>query len=146
MLIDALDPVRGSHIRRQQINSGDSNSHIELQQSFTRSIATICDNERGGDTVTACALQGSPDAVVIWLAANRTIKEPTRYFIKSILQLLKSATHSNEAKLAVQMSDRIVSFCEPRLLSYQTFLGQNLNQGIACLSGVIKGKLALNHS
>jgi len=57
VFLDVLESVRGPH---NQPPKDSNNSRIELQRSFIRAIAIVCDFEKGGDTVTAAALQNTP--------------------------------------------------------------------------------------
>ena len=128
LLLFMLERVRGDHIKRQSYHSELDQDETELRRSFVDKLAYICDFMKGGSTVTALALQRTPQGVIFWISANSTVKEKTEVFLRKILQLLKkveikrASTKSTEAQLLA----RIIPFNERRLNFYWSALKKDL--------------------
>jgi hypothetical protein len=58
LVLSVLNPVRGIRFSNNDYRLDDSLD--ELRRSFINGLATICDSHKGGDTVTAAALQSTP--------------------------------------------------------------------------------------
>lgn len=118
-LFEALTEFKADHQRRPP------NKAHEAQRNFLDSFAYLCDVERGGKTVTAGALQSLPLGNFLWLAANEGIQNPVKVYAENMLEALQGITPENSHDIQEGIFYRAVSFCSPRLKSYQTEM-QNL--------------------
>ena len=66
VLLRTLGQTRGQHSSL----SSSSGTETSARRQFLNDLAFICDYEKGGDTVTAIAVQHLPEHAVFWLAAN----------------------------------------------------------------------------
>lgn len=129
VLLSVLDPVRGYHFNNTL--RGIDDTFDQLRRSFVDAMATICDSRKGGDTVTAVALQATPTNTVIWLAANEKPKARTVQYLQGIISALVKATPDKRVLVTEEVSDRVVEFCRPRLDFYRKELSRELSR---CLS------------
>ncbi|KAH8706056.1 hypothetical protein BGW36DRAFT_286171 [Talaromyces proteolyticus] len=109
VLLSILDPVRGCHFNNSLRGTDDTLD--QLRRSFVDAIATICDSRKGGDTVTAVALQATPLNTVIWLAANEKPTTRTAQYLQRIISALGKVTPHKRALVTEEVSDRVVEFC-----------------------------------
>lgn len=116
-LLYALDPTQGKH--KKSIFGQESNpleTSVETLQKFLNSVAYICDTAKGGDTVTAAALEARPDENILWIASNARLSEDTQRGLNKILDLLQSRMPNHDEILL-----KIVQLNKPRLDQYQTW-------------------------
>ncbi|KMP01828.1 hypothetical protein CIRG_01967 [Coccidioides immitis RMSCC 2394] len=116
VLVHVIDPVRG--VRFNNTNDTTDDTLDKLRRSFINGIATICDFRKGGDTVTAAALQATPEHTVIWLSANKTPSAKTVNYLEGILAILTEVTVEKRSSTSEEIIRRIIEFCEPRLSHY----------------------------
>ncbi|KAH9207092.1 hypothetical protein DL95DRAFT_278118, partial [Leptodontidium sp. 2 PMI_412] len=64
----------------------------ELRRSFLDQLAYVCDHVKGGDTVTAIALEALPSGVTFWVTSNTNFAVVTASFLQGILSTLQSLT------------------------------------------------------
>jgi hypothetical protein len=69
VLLKFLDPTRGAH-HPDPITERGLDEHSKLWRSYVDQISFVCDFEKGGNTVTAVAVQKSNEAPIFWLASN----------------------------------------------------------------------------
>ncbi|KAA8895526.1 hypothetical protein FN846DRAFT_766239, partial [Sphaerosporella brunnea] len=124
LMLHALDPVRGDRQGRRIQDPSEDDEADELMCRFLDSIAYACDRRRGGDTVTAAALQDDPEGPVLLLASNSTIKADTREALRKILGQLAEFnfsrdTHEMEQKLEDDILRTLVQLGSARLKDYQ---------------------------
>lgn len=96
-------------------------------------VATICDSRKGGDTVTAVALQATPLHTVIWLAANENLKTRTTLYLQRVISALVKVTPETRARVSNEVLDSIIEFCHSRLNYYRKELSRELPR---CLSKI----------
>ena len=60
----------------------------ELRRNFLEQLAYICDFSKGGDTVTAIALEAHPSGVIYWVASNEGPCKRVILFLHETLDLL----------------------------------------------------------
>jgi hypothetical protein len=127
VLQHVLDPIRGSRIGCEFLSSLDESEldNRKLRRSFVNSLAYICDFKKGGATVTAIALETRPAGVVIWVAANETVKKNVVLSLEEILKSLAGldgldGVVDKESTAAVEESTfrRAVELGMPRVKAY----------------------------
>lgn len=101
----------------------------EPKESFTcfvNKLAQVCDNKRGGDTVTAFAVL-RPGPIEYRFAANRREEkdlEETRRYVEDLLMTLGAASTlvirdaSQRAALHCEVLGKIIAFNKPRISTY----------------------------
>lgn len=128
LLLYVLENVRGDHSKRQNYHGELDQDATELRRSFMDQLAYICDFKRGGSTVTALALQQTPQGVTFWLAANDTVKQRVMYFLQEILTVLKNMKDGvTKESIEAQLLNRIISFNKERLDYYWSALEDQMN-------------------
>ncbi|ROW03746.1 hypothetical protein VMCG_05375 [Cytospora schulzeri] len=93
----------------------------QLFHDFMNKLAQICDNDRGGRTVTAAVALQYSDCVEYRFASNQRDEDELqnlKAFIEGILNSLKTLTAENSAMVRVRLLQRIVIFNRPRLQIY----------------------------
>ncbi|KAF8241897.1 hypothetical protein K440DRAFT_591515 [Wilcoxina mikolae CBS 423.85] len=88
LLLHSLDPVRGARKGRPKFPDPDGLDSDELLCSFPDAVSYACDRRHGGDTVTAAALQDTPEGPVLLLASNSQMKESTKEGMEDMLKEL----------------------------------------------------------
>jgi len=131
VLLHVLDPSRGSRIPRY--SSDVECQEEELRRSFVDSVAYICDYEKGGDTVTAAAIQKEPAGATIWLAANTNVQAKTISYLRNVLDTLVAVDLSNRADTEELLARKIIGFNHKRLQAYRTFTRLPLGESLKAL-------------
>ncbi|KAK2752503.1 hypothetical protein FQN54_008096 [Arachnomyces sp. PD_36] len=126
VLLRVIDPVRG--IRFSDANYGTDDTLDDLRRSFIKRIATICDSRKGGDTVTAAALQSTPQHTIVWLAANQSLDDRTIQHIRGMLDRLAQISVHSKSSILEEITHLIIEFCKPRLKFYRLRLAVELPQ------------------
>jgi hypothetical protein len=107
-------------------------------------VAYICDFQKGGATVTAIALQDTPEAVVFWIAANEDVNEKVVHFLKNILGGLiglDTATEEVRAKAEERTFGLAVEFGMARVKWYREALQEHLTRCLKALGNSHGSKL-----
>ncbi|KAF8535704.1 hypothetical protein BDD12DRAFT_854287 [Trichophaea hybrida] len=98
LLLYALDPVRGDRRSRAKVSDPDELSPDVLLDKFLDSVAYACDRKKGGETVTAAALQKDPGGPILLLGSNSQIQKETIENLEEILEQLKTISFGKEEK------------------------------------------------
>jgi hypothetical protein len=74
VILHVLGKNRGVHLKEDddELYEIDLTS-TKLRRAFVRNIAYLCDYQKGGDSMTAIALEQDSDEVVFWLAVNVSV-------------------------------------------------------------------------
>jgi hypothetical protein len=122
--------------RGDRIKSDDSPSDHEdqgLRRNFIRHLAYLCDYEKGGHSVTAIALQRTPQKIVYWFASNKTpdsksgAKDRTKSFLQDVISALKNATPGTAVKTESELFTKSVKFSSKRISEYTKILTSELS-------------------
>jgi hypothetical protein len=124
VFLSVLNPVRGIRFSNNGYRLDDSLD--ELRRSFINGLATICDSHKGGDTVTAAALQSTPQQTIIWVAANKNITQTTIDYLHGILDRLVHVTADSKQSTLEEITDMVITFCQPKLQYYRNQLDAEL--------------------
>lgn len=110
-------------------------SLLQIFQCFVNKLSLVCDNERGGRTVTAIAILQGKDCAVYVLASNcRTLLEQreVEVFLTKILHLVHQNPHQLERKaLTKKVLWHMILFNIERVKAYLINLNRYLNECIA---------------
>lgn len=105
---------------------------------FVNKLGQICDNEPGGNTITAFAVLQPGSIEYRFASNNRDTKslEKTKIYITDILNTLGQTTDSQLGAVHQQILGKIVAFNRPRIEIYITGLMKEFDFCIeACKSG-----------
>jgi hypothetical protein len=108
----------------------------ELRREFLEQLAYICDYEKGGDTVTAMALEARPSGITCWVAPNTTPSKSTIFFLQRLLDTLKSLSSSRpEDRNIIEdgIIRRCIEFNFKRLKAYRDFLQRSIKRCLESL-------------
>ena len=139
VLQHVLDNTRGSHIPCQPPDVQDESEldNCKLRRSFLNQLAYICDFKKGGDTVTAIALEETPAGVVFWVAANRGVKDKVVSFLEGILKSLANLGGAAAVKSTAEAEDSIfrcvVEFGQPRVKAYWGLMQKKMDRCLTVL-------------
>lgn len=109
----------------------------EFRRTFLDQLAYICDFVKGGDTVTAMALEAQPSGVTFWVASNTEPSTGTLYFLQGILNTLQSLASSgsehSRAIIEYEIGQKCIEFNLKRVKAYQTLARKPLQQCLVSL-------------
>jgi hypothetical protein len=98
----------------------------ELRRTFLNQLAYICDRMKGGNTVTAIALEAQPSGVIFWINSNNKISEGTVSFLQTILDTLRklpsSPSEQQESTIRNEIAEKCIEFNLKRIRAYQANL------------------------
>jgi hypothetical protein len=104
----------------------------ELRRTFLDQLAYVCDNIKGGDTVTAIALEAQPSGTVFWVASNNGVSTRTTDFLGKVLCTLQSLaacqTESARGVTEAGLSQMCIEFGIRRIKAYQALLRKPLQK------------------
>jgi hypothetical protein len=144
-LLHVLDRNGGQRISRcpsVEAEAADSQLDLrELRRTFLDQLAYVCDHIKGGDTVTAIALEARPSGVTFWVASNNNLSEGTISFLGRILELLRSLASSriehSKSIIGSEIAERCIEFNLKRIRTYQTIMRRPLQ---LCLESLKSSK------
>jgi hypothetical protein len=137
VLLDALGDTRGERTQapsRLTLESIQYGTLKEVQRNLLTSLACICDYEKGGDSVTAIAVEGTPQCTNFWIAANKNPKLLIRPFLQNILSLLRECTEASRPHLEERIFKDAVEFGQKRIDAYRSLMRKSLAKCIEILS------------
>jgi hypothetical protein len=139
VLLYTLDQIQDHHTKRPSYRGGLEGESSELRRSFIDSLAYICDYKKGGDSVTAIAIQRTCQGIKFWVAANQGVKDIVTDFLRDVLQNLKGASVEYERAIQRSLLPKIVAFNKQRLDFYWMSLQGNLCLCLVRLEEMIQG-------
>jgi len=109
----------------------------ELRRTFLDQLAYVCDHIKGGDTVTAIALEAQLPSVTFWVASNTNPSAETISFLRRILNTLQSLVSRPEQSSIIEddITRTCIEFNLKRLKTYQELMQRPLKQCLASLRG-----------
>jgi hypothetical protein len=111
----------------------------ELRRTFLDQLAYVCDYAKGGDTVTAIALERQPSSVTFWVASNTEPSAKTILFLRDILNTLQTLGSSRTENARTTIEHEITRVCIDfnlrRIKGYFACLQRPLQQCVATLKG-----------
>lgn len=148
ILLHILDRNGGQRISRcPSVEAVDSELDLrELRRTFLDQLAYVCDHTKGGDTVTAIALELGPSGVTFWVASNNNPSKDTISFLQRTLEILRSLASSQIERSKSIIEDEIAKTCIEfnlkRIHAYQTIMRKPLQLCLESLKGskALEGK------
>lgn len=120
VLLRVLGQVQGDKINRQTLGDADIHSMtaVEMRRMVMNHLCTMCDFLKGGDTVTAMAVENLPQGPRYWVAAHGQLKKIVA-FLSRVLGMLGSWTSADDQlDLEGRLFDIFVEFHRPRIAKY----------------------------
>lgn len=143
ILLAALDPTRGDHIPGERLPSSSLawGCIKAIRREFLRELAYVCAYAKGGDTVTAIALEATPAETIFWVATNTDQEAFMRPYLDKLLPDLRSFTTLREEtppyeEACERILQHVVAFNFPRLAQYQRSFRSTLDLCVARLDRV----------
>lgn len=139
VLLSALDPKGQQRIRRPAIERADTSymTLVERRRLFLDQLSYVCDSTKGGDTVTAMALQERPSGVIFWITANSEVPASTLSFLKTLLGTLQDIPpdqdDSDRDATEARVAQMCIRFCSRRISVYHKLIEAPLQRCIASL-------------
>lgn len=138
VLLHVLDPNGAQRISRHAVDMADA-PHVELwelRRAFLDQLAYVCDYTKGGDTVTAIALEAQPSGVIYWITANSGVSPGTIRFLEQLLNTLQLSCQagSDRNHIETQIAQMCIEFGRRRDRSYQKLIEPLLKRCIRHLS------------
>lgn len=112
VLLHVLD--RNGERQFSHISEGPASKHPRIQdlrRSFLNELAYICDHIKGGNTVTAVALESQPSGTTFWVTANESPSRSTQLFLREILDALRTIAFSSSEHPPSMTEDEIARRC-----------------------------------
>ncbi|KAL2062420.1 hypothetical protein VTL71DRAFT_6686 [Oculimacula yallundae] len=145
VLLSVLGRNRGSRLDEEATLQEDletsSLDTVRLRRCFIRSLAYLCDYEKGGDRATAVALESTPQGVVFWLASNRCPdgmsdggRDRVLEFLDSILGSLEGLQHSKMDLIIEELFLAAIKFSGKRIGEYIFILGREVQWALKFLA------------
>ena len=130
VLLSVLDRNSEQRITRFPSEDDITQSARELRRDFLEQLAYVCDHIKGGDTVTAIALEGQPSGVVFWVASNENPSNGMISFLWGILNTLQRVASAQTELRTVEreIAEKCIKFNVKRLKAYQGFMTRHLEQ------------------
>ncbi|KAL1382524.1 hypothetical protein HDK64DRAFT_303555 [Phyllosticta capitalensis] len=141
VLLHALGRTRGEHVSQSLDARLADLSEGQLRRLFLNHLAYSCDYDKGGETVTAVALEDRPQGPRYWLSANEGPREKVKLFVEALLKTLRELARNpddiTEEDLESIARD-CISFGRHRIKKYWPLL---VAQRRRCLETLSKNNL-----
>ena len=126
LLLSALGQIRGERTKSEIITDTLCPNIQKLRRYFVDGIAYICSHEKGSKSVTAVAIEKTPQGIVVWLAANKKIGKKVVQFLESVLSDIqqistpsdKDSRQREGERMKEGLASKIVDFNTPRIRFY----------------------------
>lgn len=121
VLLHCLGATRGDHVRSTMIPESEDQSIIELRRRFLDDLSYVCDYEKGGERVTAIAIEDTPQRYVFWLASNANPSEKLTRFLREVLDTLRRISvshHDYYEGLKQRLVQKCIDFSSRRIKDY----------------------------
>lgn len=125
-LLSVMDPTRGAQ-QPDLASDHDSNHEATLWRNFLDQLAFLCDSEKGGDTVTAIAVQKNAEHPIFWLATNSSKpnkRTKARDHLTLVLGLLEQihTIKRPASDVGDDITSQCIDFSHRRIKVYSTWL------------------------
>jgi hypothetical protein len=130
-----LGQTRGPHTSSAPVDERYEETDRKIQRLLVDSLAYFCEYEKGGERVTAMALEKTPTGrVIFWIAANKLNKDKVIPFLQQILNSLAGLNpDADHTALEESIFEQAVKFGKSRVKDYRGFLKNALNACIMVL-------------
>lgn len=143
ILISLLDPVQGAQSSEQPLIS-DSIEHEakRMRRTILYRLSAMCDYAKGGQTVTAIAVEHRPSGPIYWISSNEDVDKKIKRFLEETLLILGDAVVAHySAQETIALRDRLFEkftlFNRPRLRKTWHLLQVNLRKAFSGLSDLV---------
>jgi hypothetical protein len=135
VLLYVLGQTRGPQTSSAPVDMQYEENDHNVQRLLVDSLAFYCAYEKGGERVTAMALEKTPTgSVIFWIAANKLNKEKVVPFLEQILNSLAGLDpDADHSALEEKIFEQAVNFGKSRVKAYGKSLESALNACIKVL-------------
>lgn len=106
----------------------------DIRRMFLNELTYMCDYDKGGETVSALALQDTPQKHIFWVASNTGSKMKVVEFLNSLFtKVLHMEAAPNIPQLVAEVASQCISFATPRIKKYRSHLKPLLRRCISHL-------------
>lgn len=141
VLLGVMSPNRGERIEQEMYHCEDSElrSSVQTRRDLLNQLCVVCDHQRGGDTVTAMALEQKPAGPVFWISAPAKALRKIEPFMVTTLNWLASSVAATSApdedkfKQVRELARHFVGFCHLRLTNTRDMLHHVVSNEVASL-------------
>jgi len=135
ILLSVIDPTRGAN-QLDMSSDHDLQGQRKLWRDFLDQLSFLCDAKKGGDTVTAIAVQRTFEHPIMWLASNSstrnsTIRVKAKIHVEWILSQLEGLNEAGTATVDFIENEiilRCIQFSSSRVDTYISFLLKNIKK------------------
>ncbi|KAJ5436244.1 hypothetical protein N7445_007129 [Penicillium cf. griseofulvum] len=147
-LLHTLSEVRGDRIKPGDLSpKGPGLTAPRSYRSFVDAIAYICAYRKKPGYVTAAALEETPDAIVVLLAANNGIDTAVVTFLEKVLNILSWFIENptvrldmDEGRAAMKMlTEHVLNLNAPKIFKYY----QQVNKLVSSVMGRLNAEPGL---
>ncbi|KAK8251957.1 hypothetical protein IWZ00DRAFT_488409 [Phyllosticta capitalensis] len=145
VLLHALGQTRGERVPESRDARLANLSDDQLRQLFLNHLAYSCDYDKGGETVTAVALEDRPQGPRYWLSANEGPREKVKLFVEALLQTLRELARNPDDITEEDLESvarECISFARHRIKNYWPLL---VTQRRRCLKTLSKNNFLDGH-
>ena len=145
LLLHTLGPTTGEHSQPTDSTHAIPQSRQALRRRFLDDLAYFCDYEKGGDTVTALAIESRPQGPIFWLASNAKSGSKVKGFLTEVLNDLGQISSLNDVdqvRPTVKLVNKAITFGTRRIKKYCSLLKPLLLRAskVLALRGSAKGE------
>lgn len=133
VLLDALDRSQGERIPEERYESMDSSDCASARQRrvVLDFLCKMCDHKKGGETVTAMALQSTPGGPVYWISSSEDVRKKILPFLQQTLKMLEAGSKQCPETLNSNLEDQL-------FLKFTAFSEHRLKETLHLLQSSIK--------
>jgi hypothetical protein len=128
VLLRVLGQVQGQKVSGETFDDSDIDrmQTVELRRKVMYHLCVMCDFQKGGDSVTAIAMENLPSGPTYWLGVNGCLKK-IKTFLNEILEILQGQGLSTEpTPLEDKLFHKFVLFQRTRIKEYWKLLQRGI--------------------
>jgi hypothetical protein len=128
VLLRVLGQVQGERFDGEAFedNNVDRMQAVELRRKVMYNLCVMCDFQKGGDSVTAIAMECLPSGPCYWIGVNGCLKK-IKALLNEVLGLLQGQRFPTEPNtLEDRLFQKFVLFQRPRIKEYWRLLQRGI--------------------
>ena len=114
----------------------------EFRRVFLDQLAYVCDFVKGGDSVTAIAMEVQPSEVIFWVSSNIGPSEKVIKYLQVLLHILRQVASSAEDRISIEttIAEKCMDFNIKRIKAYRDFLKKPLASCLKILTSSVESE------
>lgn len=130
VLLRTLGQTRGPHINPSSVRNHQlaTCSDVQLRHQFLNDLAYCCDYDKGGTTVTAIAVQTTPQGLIYYVSSNENPKKKICGFLQKLMHRLRVYDQTYTEQMEEIVVSQCVEFARPRIRQYWNLLRTELRR------------------